>query len=133
MEDPLSNTLPADLQYTSHDEWIRTEGDDTIVIGITDFAQDALGEIVHVELPEVDAELDVGESAGEIESVKAVAEFYAPVAGTVIAVNEDLDDEPEALNEKPYDAWIFKMKVADVAALAGLLDASAYQAKIDEA
>ncbi len=126
--------LPEDLQYTTHDEWVRAEeGDTEIVVGITDFAQDALGEIVHVELPEVGIELQQGDPAGEIESVKTVAELYAPVTGEVIAVNDRLDDEPEVLNEAPYEHWIFRMRVADPAELGGLLDAAAYRAKIDEA
>lgn len=128
----MSKPLPEDLQYTEHDEWVRTEdGETLLVVGITDFAQDALGEIVHVELPEVGAEVEKGDPAGEIESVKTVAELYAPVSGEIVAVNDALDDEPEVINDDPYGNWIFKVKIADSSELAGLLDAAAYQSKID--
>lgn len=127
----MSKPLPEDLQYTAHDEWVRTEdGGALLAVGITDFAQDALGEIVHVELPEVGSELAMGDSAGEIESVKTVAELYSPVAGEIVEVNEALEDEPESLNEAPYSTWIFKIKVAEGADLSGLLDVAGYQAKL---
>jgi glycine cleavage system H protein len=125
----MSTALPTDRQFTSHDEWVQA-ADDVLAVGITDFAQDALGEIVHVELPEVGDTIDAGEAACEIESVKAVAEIYAPVTGEIVAVNEALEDEPELLNSAPYGTWIFKLKATDE--VTGLLDAAAYQAKIDE-
>jgi len=119
--------IPEDLLYTDHDEWIRVEGN-VLTIGISDFAQDQLGELVHVELPEVGSELGAGDMACEVESVKAVAEVYAPVAGTVVAVNEDLEDEAEKINEDPYGSWIFKLEIDG--AVEGFLDATAYAAKV---
>ena len=119
--------VPSDLQYTEHDEWIRVEGS-TLTIGISDYAQDQLGEIVHVELPEVGDELAAGDAGCEVESVKAVAEVYCPVGGTVVAVNEDLEDAPESVNEDPYGAWLFKIEASED--LTGTMDAAAYSAKI---
>ena len=124
--------IPADLLYTSHDEWIRQEGDDVIVIGISDFAQDALGDIVFVELPEEGDTFAAGEAVAEVESTKATAEIYTPCAGEVIAVNGDLDGSEEAVNEDPYGAgWMFKLRMSDASGLKGLLDAAAYKAKIE--
>jgi len=119
--------IPSDLQYTDHDEWIRVEGT-TLTVGVSDFAQDQLGEIVHVELPEVGSTLAAGDAACEVESVKAVAEVYTPVSGTVVAVNEALEDEPEKVNEDPYGAWLFRIETTDT--LSGTLDATAYAAKV---
>jgi len=119
--------VPSDLQYTEHDEWIRVEGN-TLTIGISDYAQDQLGEIVHIELPEVGDTIASGDAACEVESVKAVAEVYSPVSGTVVAVNEDLDDEPEKVNEDPYGSWLVKIETDE--ALSGTMDAAAYTAKI---
>jgi glycine cleavage system H protein len=122
-------SVPADLLYTAHDEWIRREGDE-IVVGITDFAQDQLGELVHVELPAVGATLAAGAAACEVESVKAVAEVYTPVSGVVTAVNSGLDGDEGQINSDPYGSWLFRLKVSDDSGLAGLLDAAAYEAKI---
>ena len=119
--------IPENLKYTDHDEWVRIEGD-TIVVGITDFAQDQLGEIVHVELPSVGKKVDHGKVVCEVESVKAVAEIYAPVAGEVVEVNEALEDAAEQINSDPYGAWIYKLKVSGTPT--GLLDPAAYKAKI---
>lgn len=119
--------IPEDLLYTDHDEWIRVEGN-TVTVGISDYAQDQLGELVHVELPEVGAELAAGDMACEVESVKAVAEVYAPVSGTVSEVNEALEDAAESINEDPYGAWIFKLTVDG--GVEGFLDAAAYRAKV---
>ncbi len=119
--------IPDDLLYTDHDEWIRVDGS-TITVGISDYAQDQLGELVHVELPEVGAELAAGDMACEVESVKAVAEVYAPVAGTIAAVNEALEDGAEVINEDPYGAWIFQLTVEGP--VEGFLDAAAYRAKV---
>jgi len=119
--------IPDDLLYTDHDEWVRVDGN-VLTIGISDYAQDQLGELVHVELPEVGAELAAGDMACEVESVKAVAEVYAPVAGKVIEVNESLEDEAEKINEDPYGAWILKLESAE--SVDGLLDAAAYKAKV---
>lgn len=122
----MSN-IPATLKYTESHEWVQDNGDGTVTIGITDHAQEALGDVVFVELPEVGRELAVEEEFGVIESVKAASDLYAPLAGEVIAVNESLEDAPESVNESPYDdAWILKMKVADSAELEKLLDADAY-------
>lgn len=120
--------VPANLKYTESHEWVRTEADGTLTIGITDFAQDALGDLVFVELPEVGRTLAKGEACAVVESVKAASDVYAPVAGTVTAVNDALKDKPEAINADAFAAWMWKLKPAgDVA---GLLDAAAYEANI---
>ena len=119
--------IPADLKYTDHDEWVRVEGD-TLVVGITDYAQDQLGELVHVELPKVGKAVKAGDVVCEVESVKAVAEIYSPADGTVTEVNTALEDGAEQINRDPYASWIYKLRVA--APPAGLLDAAAYQAKV---
>lgn len=122
-------TVPADLKYTTHDEWIRVEGD-IAIIGITDHAQDALGELVNVELPEVGEEFEAGGELGEVESTKAVAEVYTAVGGEVVEVNEALEDEPELINSDPYGAgWLVKIRI-DGGLPDGLLDAAAYSAKL---
>jgi len=122
-------SVPAELLYTQHDEWIRREGD-VVTIGITDYAQDALGELVHVELPEVGRVVAAGEAIAEVESVKAVAEVYTAVSGEVIEVNSDLDGNEEQINQDAYGSWLFKIRLSDDAGLAGLLDAAAYGTKI---
>jgi glycine cleavage system H protein len=119
--------VPAALQYTSHDEWVKVEGD-LVTVGITDYAQDQLGELVHVELPAVGKKVAAGAVVCEVESVKAVAEIYSPAAGEVVAVNEALEDGAEAINKDPYGSWIYQLKVS--AAPAGLLSAADYQKKI---
>jgi glycine cleavage system H protein len=117
--------VPEELQYTRSHEWVRTE-DDTATIGITDHAQDELGDIVFVELPEVGATLDPGDSFGTIESVKAVSDLYTPVGGEVVEVNEALNDSPEKVNEDPYgDGWIMRLRVSDEGS--GFLSASDYE------
>lgn len=119
--------VPEELRYTSDHEWISSEGD-RIRVGITDFAQDALGDVVFIDLPEVSTVVDVGGILGEVESTKSVSEIYAPVAGTVVAVNGGLAEAPERLNEDPYGAgWICEIEPADPASLAVLLDAGAYR------
>ena len=124
----MSN-IPADLKYVASHEWIRLESDGTVTVGITDFAQDQLGDVVFVELPEVDSEVTVDQDIAVVESVKAASDIYAPLAGKIIAVNEDLADAPEKVNEDPYgDAWFFKMELADAADLDKLLDADGYAA-----
>lgn len=119
--------VPDNLHYTSHDEWVRVDGD-TLVVGISDYAQDQLGELVHVELPPVGKKVKAGDVVCEVESVKAVAEIYAPAAGEVVAVNEVLEDAAESLNKDPYGSWIYKLKVD--APPSDLMDAAAYRAKI---
>lgn len=126
----MSN-LPAELRYAASHEWARLEADGSVTVGITDHAQEALGDVVYVELPEVGKHLNAGEQAGVVESVKAASDIYAPVAGEVLAVNEALADAPESINAEPYGAWFFKLKPASVAELDQLLDAAAYQASCD--
>ena len=124
----MSN-IPADLKYVASHEWIRLESDGTVTVGITDFAQDQLGDVVFVELPEVDSEVTADQDISVVESVKAASDIYAPLAGKIIAVNDDLADAPEKVNEDPYgDAWFFKMELADAADLDKLLDADGYAA-----
>lgn len=121
------SSIPDNLRYTESHEWVRDNGDGTITIGITDHAQEALGDVVFVELPEAGRELDAGEELGVIESVKAASDLYAPLAGEVIEVNHALEDAPETVNESPYeDGWIAKLRLADSTALDELLDADAY-------
>jgi glycine cleavage system H protein len=118
--------IPADLKYTESHEWVRLEADGTVTVGITEFAQDALGDIVFVELPKVGNSYDAGADAAVVESVKAASDIYAPIAGVVTAVNEDVAGAPESINSDAYSAWLFKLQPADVSALDGLLDAAAY-------
>ncbi|MBT3473564.1 MAG: glycine cleavage system protein GcvH [Gammaproteobacteria bacterium] len=117
--------IPSDLKYSKSHEWTRDEGG-VITIGITDHAQELLGDIVFVELPEVGAEVGTEDECGVIESVKAASDLYAPVAGEIVAVNEELVDAPEQINEAPYEAWIFKLKPSNPAEMDELLDAAAY-------
>ena len=124
-------SVPADLKYTESHEWVRSEADGTVTIGITEFAQDALGDLVFVELPEVGRTLKAGEACAVVESVKAASDVYAPVAGTVTAVNEELRDKPEAINAAAFEAWMYKLKPASAGDLAGLMDAAKYQANVD--
>jgi glycine cleavage system H protein len=121
-------TSPADLKYSTEHEWVRVEGNE-VVVGITDYAQDALGDVVYVDLPEVGTTVRAHASISEIESTKSVSEVYCPVSGTVTGVNEDLDATPEALNTDPYGAgWIFRVELSDPSELDALMDASAYEA-----
>ena len=117
--------FPAELKYTKDHEWMVMEGD-IAVIGISDFAQDALGDVVFINLPEVGDEVTAGESFGDVESVKAVSDVNSPVTGVIVAVNEDLADSPENLNSDPYGSWI--IKVENITATEELLDAAAYEA-----
>jgi glycine cleavage system H protein len=121
----MSN-IPDNLKYSKSHEWVNDEGDGIVSVGITDHAQELLGDLVFVELPEVGANLSAGSECAVVESVKAASDVYSPVDGEVVAVNEDLADTPEAINEDPYDAWIFKLKLNDPAQLDNLLDAAAY-------
>lgn len=123
--------LPGDLQYTNDHEWLRREDDGTVTIGITDHAQSALGDLVYVELPEVDQDVDSGGDMAVVESVKAASDVYAPISGTVVAVNEALSDDPEVINSDPYgDGWIVKLRPGDDQG--DLLSPEAYQALLDE-
>ena len=124
---------PENLKYTSEHEWVRTPGDaeGSVRIGITDFAQDALGDIVYVSLPEVGDTIESGSTCGELESTKSVSDIYAPVTGEVVATNPALDSTPELVNSDPYEAgWLFEVSVSDASQVDGLMDASAYQASI---
>lgn len=121
--------LPTELRYLESHEWVRNEGDGTATIGITDHAQDSLGDVVYVELPEVGSQVTASEEAGVVESVKAASDIFSPVSGEVIAINESLEDAPETVNNSPYgDGWFFKVKMSDPSELDGLLDAEGYQA-----
>ncbi|OBB85076.1 glycine cleavage system protein GcvH [Mycobacterium sp. 852002-30065_SCH5024008] len=129
--------IPPDLHYTAEHEWVRRSGEDTVRVGITDFAQSALGDVVFVQLPEVGSRLAAGESFGEVESTKSVSDLYAPVSGTVSAVNADLEGSPQLVNSEPYGGgWLLDVQVSDVAALesaiSSLLDAEAYRGTLTE-
>jgi glycine cleavage system H protein len=126
----MSN-VPATLKYTESHEWVRVEADGTVTIGITDHAQEALGDLVFLELPEVGKTYAAGQELCVVESVKAAADVYAPIAGEVTAVNQDAADAPESVNQDAYAAWLFKLKPANAADVDALLDAAAY-AKISE-
>jgi glycine cleavage system H protein len=127
----MSN-IPAELKYVESHEWLRKEADGTITVGITDFAQAALGDVVFIELPEVGAEVEADDDIAVVESVKAASDVYAPIAGTIVAVNEELVDAPEKANEDPYgDAWFFRMEPTDPNVLDTLLSAEDYAAKCE--
>jgi len=129
----MSNENPSDLKYTKSHEWVRDNGDGTVTVGITDHAQELLGDVVYVELPEVDTELTTEEACGVIESVKAASDMYAPLDGTVTEVNEELDGEPELINSAPFgEGWVFTMKLATPGDLDNLLDANEYEAVCQE-
>ena len=120
--------VPPDLGYAATHEWAKQDEEGLIVVGISDHAQDALGDIVYVELPEVGQQIVAGEEAGVVESVKAASDIYAPVSGAVEEINDGLEDSPETVNQDPYgDGWFFKLKVTDERELDDLLDADAYQ------
>lgn len=124
--------LPEELFYSEEHEWARKE-DNKVYVGITDFAQSELGDVVFVELPEVGEEFDVGDAFGSVESVKTVSELYAPVSGTVVEVNEDLEDNPEYVNESPYeDAWMIVIEMDDESELDNLLSSEQYKDVIEE-
>ena len=127
----MSN-IPADLMFTSSHEWVKDEGDDTVTIGITDHAQELLGDLVFVELPEIGDVIETGGEAGVVESVKAASDIYSPVSGEVIEINEDLVDSPELVNEQPYDnGWIYKIKLADPSEMDNLLNPEAYSEVVE--
>ena len=125
--------VPANLRYTAAHEWVRTETDGTLTVGITDHAQAALGDLVYVELPAVGRKLAAGDACAVVESVKAASDVYAPVAGEIVAVNEALASAPESANEDAYAAWLFKLKPALAGAADALLDAAAYGATLGDA
>lgn len=123
------SVIPEELSYTTTHEWVSIEGD-TYTIGLTDYAQNALGDLVFVNLPQEGDEVVTGEAFADVESVKAVSDVYSPVTGTVVQVNEELLDAPEAINENPYDAWL--VRVEEVSEVGDLLDADAYEAHCEQ-
>lgn len=124
--------LPDDLKYNESHEWVRNHGDGTVTVGITDHAQELLGDLVFVELPEVGKQVAAGGECGVVESVKAASDVYSPHAGEVVATNDALVNSPEVINEDPYgEGWIFKLKLANAADLDTLMDAAAYQSVVD--
>ncbi|WP_394191751.1 glycine cleavage system protein GcvH [Pseudoalteromonas atlantica] len=128
----MSN-IPSELKYASSHEWVRNEGDGTFTVGISEHAQELLGDMVFVELPEVGDEVDAGEDCAVAESVKAASDIYAPISGEIIAINEELEDAPETVNNDAYgDGWLFRIKASDESELENLLDAEGYANTIDE-
>jgi glycine cleavage system H protein len=128
----MSN-IPSELKYATSHEWVRNEGDGIVTVGITEHAQDLLGDMVFVELPDVGDEISTGDDVAVAESVKAASDIYAPISGEVIEVNEDLEDSPELVNSDAFgDGWMFKVKLADESELDALLDAEGYANSIDE-
>jgi len=124
--------FPEELKYTEEHEWVLPEGD-LVSVGITDFAQDQLGDVVFVELPEVGETVDAGKAFGVVESVKAVSDIYAPISGEIVEVNTELPDAPETVNNSPYeDGWMIRIKPEDLSELDAMMDASAYQAFVEE-
>ncbi|MDP4982121.1 glycine cleavage system protein GcvH [Pseudoalteromonas tunicata] len=128
----MSN-IPSDLKYASSHEWVRAEGNGVYTVGITEHAQELLGDMVFVELPDVDAEYEAGDDCAVAESVKAASDIYAPISGTIVEVNEVLENSPETVNQEPYgDGWLFRIKASDESELDNLLDAEGYENSIDE-
>ena len=123
--------IPSDLRYAASHEWARLEADGSVTVGISDHAQEALGDVVYVELPEVGQQLAAGQQAGVVESVKAASDIYAPISGEVIAINDQLTDSPEMVNSEPYGSWFFRLQPSDASALDKLLDAEGYKASCD--
>lgn len=128
----MSN-IPSELKYAATHEWVRNDGNGIVTVGITEHAQDLLGDMVFVELPDVDDEITTGDDVAVAESVKAASDIYAPVTGTVVEINENLEDSPELVNADAFgDGWLFKVKLADESELNSLLDADAYASSIEE-
>ena len=128
----MSN-VPSNLKFAASHEWVLDNGDGTVTVGISDHAQEQLGDVVFVELPEVGREVEAGEEFSLVESVKAASDIYSPVSGEIVAVNEELEDAPETVNEEAFEGgWIAKIKLSDSAELNNLLDATAYEAKVAE-
>jgi glycine cleavage system H protein len=124
---------PEDLKYTAEHEWLKADGEGPVRVGITDFAQDQLGDIVYVQLPEVGSTVRAGDACGELESTKSVSDLFAPVNGTVTAVNEALSDQPDLVNSDPYgEGWLIDIQVEDTADVDALMDAEAYQGQLDQ-
>lgn len=126
--------MPSDLSYAESHEWLRLEGDGTALVGVTDHAQDALGDVVYVELPEIGAQIDAGAEVAVVESVKAASDIYSPVTGEILLINDALEDQPDLVNSSPYaDGWLFSVRLDNPEEVDAMLDADAYQAVIDEA
>ena len=123
--------IPSDLRYAASHEWARLEADGSVSVGISDHAQEALGDVVYVELPEIGQQLTAGQQAGVVESVKAASDIYAPLSGEVVAINEQLTDSPEAVNSEPYGSWFFRLQPSDASQRGKLLDAEGYKASCD--
>ncbi|MEV6260397.1 glycine cleavage system protein GcvH [Streptomyces sp. NPDC051784] len=124
--------IPSDLRYTDSHEWVRQEPGGTAFVGITDFAQKSLGDVVYIDLPKVGTVFDAEEAVGVVESVKAATDLYAPVGGEVLAVNQEVGDSPELVNEDCYDSWIFRVRMSDARQFDKLMDATAYKELIGE-
>ncbi len=124
--------LPENLKYAKTHEWSKVEADNIVRVGITDFAQEELGDLVYIELPKMDKQLKAGEQCAVVESVKTASDLYSPVTGVVVEVNEDVNDSPEKVNDEPYDTWLFCIKADSLADLDDLMDATAYQEMIEE-
>ena len=128
----MSN-IPSELRYASSHEWVRNEGDGTYTVGISEHAQELLGDMVFVELPDVGDSVNAGDDVAVAESVKAASDVYAPITGEVVAINEELEDSPEQVNSDPYgDGWLFRVKAEDVSEVENLMDAEGYENSIDE-
>jgi glycine cleavage system H protein len=126
--------MPSDLSYAESHEWLRLEGDGTALVGVTDHAQDALGDVVYVELPEIGAQIDAGAEVAVVESVKAASDIYSPVTGEILLINDALEDQPDLVNSSPYaDGWLFSVRLDNPEEVQAMLDVDAYQAVIDEA
>ena len=124
---------PEDLKYTAEHEWVKADGEAPVRVGITDFAQDALGDIVYVQLPEIGSAVRAGDACGELESTKSVSDLFAPVNGTVTAVNEALADQPDLVNSDPYgEGWLLDIELEDTAEVEALMDAETYQGQLDQ-
>jgi glycine cleavage system H protein len=132
VEDNVMSDIPAELRFAESHEWARLEADGTVTVGISDHAQEALGDVVFIELPEVGKVFAAADQAGVVESVKAASDIYSPVGGEVVAINEALADAPESVNGDPYGAWFFKLKPSASDELDKLLDAAGYKAAIGE-
>lgn len=128
----MSN-IPTELRYASTHEWVRPEGDGTFTVGITEHAQELLGDMVFIELPDEGDEVSAGDDIAVAESVKAASDVYAPIGGEIVAINEELEDSPELVNSDPFgDGWLFRIKAEDAGEFEGLLDAEGYESSIDE-
>ncbi|QWA12017.1 glycine cleavage system protein GcvH [Sodalis ligni] len=129
----MSSSVPKELKYTTSHEWVRDEGEGVYSVGITEHAQELLGDMVFIDLPEVGAEFAASDDCAVAESVKAASDIYAPISGEIVAVNEELEASPELVNSAPYtEGWLFQIKAADESEVAALLDADAYEATLDE-